>query len=256
MPAERLQLPGARIGYQTDPGVVRAENQDSLFVPEPQADVAGRGILVAVADGMGGRAGGALASRITVEALAGFYKEPMTGLPPDLMVLHLVENAHAALNKLSAQKEQLRGMGTTFTGILIVNGGYEVFHVGDSRAYLWRSGVLEQLTSDHTLAAKWEAQGKVALGSRARSVLTRALGAGTPLEIDRATREAMPGDRLLLCSDGLHGVLTKTQISDLLGVSTTPWEAAGKAITLTRDGGAPDNVTAVVVSVDWATAAS
>jgi protein phosphatase len=249
--SDRVLLPGIRIGHATDPGVVRAENQDSLYVPDAEAcDTARRGVLVAVADGMGGHAGGALASRTAVETLAQFYIDPAVGLPFDLLALQKVERAHERIQGLARERPQLKGMGTTLTVALIAGRSVVVFHVGDSRCYLFRGGELKPLTSDHTLAARWAQRGAprnpMGMG---KSVLTRALGVGTA-EVDREEQPLAAGDRLLLASDGLHGVAPEGRIVEVLASTPAPWDAARQLVELAKECGGPDNVTAVVVLVD------
>jgi serine/threonine protein phosphatase PrpC len=247
---DRVVLPGIAIGYLTDPGVVRAENQDALFVPDPDAamDTKGRGVLVAVADGMGGHAGGALASRTAVESMAAYYSEPGTGLPLDLIALQKVERAHERILALTRERPQLKGMGTTITAVLITGADAAVFNVGDSRTYLFRGGALKQLTTDHTLAARWAAQGTQRNTRIGANKLTRALGAASA-EVDRVDATLARGDRLLLCSDGLHGVAPEAKIIEVLGTAQTAWEAAKKLVAAAKESGGPDNVTAVVVQV-------
>ncbi|MBI4858883.1 MAG: serine/threonine-protein phosphatase [Candidatus Riflebacteria bacterium] len=249
---DRVLLDGARVGFVTHCGAVRAENQDSLYVPDPdEVDVKGRGILVAVADGMGGHAGGALASATVVQTLAEYYQGQASGLPLDLLALSRIESAHHKLRELSRARESLKGMGTTLTAALVQGRTLELFHVGDSRAYLFRGGELSQVSRDHTLLARWAEQNPGRpprnLG---KNVLTRAVGVGDKvLEVDRATRALEPGDRLLLSSDGLHGVVAQADIAATLLVAKTPWEAARRLIDLALKANAPDNVTVVVVEL-------
>lgn len=247
---DRVLLPDYRIGHVTDPGVVRAENQDSLFVPDSDdSDTAARGVLVAVADGMGGHAGGALASRTAVESLAAFYTDKSVGLPADLLVLNRIEKAHARIQDLQRERPNLKGMGTTLTAAVITGRTAVFLHVGDSRAYLFRGGALECQTQDHTLAAKWEKSGTMrAPLARAKSTLTRALGVGQS-GVDRSEVALLPGDRLLLCSDGLHGVAPEGRMVAIFTAGGSPWDQAKKLVALAKECGGPDNVTAVVVEI-------
>src|SRR5690606_15924323 len=118
---------------------------------------------------------------------------------------------------------------------------------GDSRAYLFRSGALEARTQDHTLAARWAQRGTLRNpAGMGKSVLTRALGVGAS-EVDRSELELAAGDRLLLCSDGLHGVAPEGRMVEVLAAPGTPWDHAKKLVALAKECGGPDNVTAVVV---------
>lgn len=245
---DRVLLSPFRIGFMTDAGVVRAENQDALFVPEDACDTA-RGILVAVADGMGGHAGGALASRTAVESLAAFYTDPSVGLPADLLVLNRIEKAHAKIQSLQVERPNLKGMGTTLTAAVITGKNAVLLHVGDSRAYLFRAGALKAHTQDHTLAARWAQRGTLRNpAGMGKSVLTRALGVGA-CEVDRGELALAAGDRLLLCSDGLHGVAPEGRMLEIFLAGGTPWEQCKKLVALAKECGGPDNVTAVIVEV-------
>jgi protein phosphatase len=248
----RATFATSRAGWLTDPGVVRAENQDSVYVADPATvDTTAKGVLVAVADGMGGAAGGALASSTAVEALAAYYSEPSNPGMADLAVSFRIEAAHAKLQALAKARPQLKGMGTTLTAGLLIDGVVQLFHVGDSRAYLLREGRLEPLTEDHTLLAKWKAQGTLLKNPRGlgKSVLTRAVGVTSEITIDRVTVQTATGDRLLFCSDGLHGVVEPAALQALLEESKAPWEAARRLVDAARSAGGPDNVTAVVLDV-------
>ena len=169
----------------------------------------------------------------------------------DLGVMFRVEAAHFRLQELAKERPQLKGMGTTLTAVLVVNGSLEFFHVGDSRAYLLRQGCLEQVTDDHTLVARWARAGTLSNNRRGigKNVLTRALGVGLRLEVDRRSRSLAGGDRILLASDGLHCVAEGAELTEILGRKQPPWEASRQLVELARDKGGPDNITAVVIDV-------
>ncbi|HEV8630967.1 MAG TPA: protein phosphatase 2C domain-containing protein [Thermoanaerobaculia bacterium] len=193
-------------GGATDRGQHRSNNEDAFAV----APLTGRdGLLLVVADGLGGTHGGEVASRTAVDTiLADLAGRP---LPADrtlrLALRRAVERAGEALDELARQEPELAEFGTTVTAALIAGSEMWVAHVGDSRAYLWRGGRLEQLTRDHTLAERLREEGLVEARQRLpnfESVLWNALGpSGEETQVEERHERLQPGDRLLLCSDGL-----------------------------------------------------
>ena len=226
----------------THKGRVRTNNEDS-FAPEASGRGAGPTVLI-VADGMGGAVGGEVASRLAVEhAFTG------SGLPEDR-----VARANQAVVERSLSDPGLAGMGTTLTlAELGADGIIRLAHVGDSRAYLLRQGSLQQITDDHTVVAEQLAAGHITPAEAAthpqRSMLTRVLGISNELEIDSISVETAPGDRLLMCSDGLTGMVEDQRIAELLS-DGTPEEAVWDLIEEANKAGGHDNVTVVVVDVE------
>jgi protein phosphatase len=220
---------------------VRATNQDSVF--------AGDRILV-IADGMGGHAAGDTASRLVVAAFA-----PLDTHDPDQDLLGALRIAtidgNAAIAETVTEHPELDGMGTTVTALYFDGSRLAIAHVGDSRAYLYRSGVLHQLTHDDTFVQSLVDDGRItedeAVHHPQRNLLLRALN-GTELEPSLTQRIARAGDRYLICSDGLSGVVSAEAIADAL-TEPDPERAADLLVELALVGGGPDNVTVVVADV-------
>lgn len=226
----------------THAGMVRDSNQDSVV---PTSGGTGSGpLFVAVADGMGGHAGGEVASRIAIETITSGEG------PVDERILA----ANEAIASRAAGDPALAGMGTTISAADIAEDGTAVIgHVGDSRVYLLRSGILRQLTRDHTLVAQWVADGRISAEEAAvhpqRSMLMRAVGHGRPLEVDLITERLIDGDRLMICSDGLSGMIDDVRISDLLSTGSVE-EAVWALVEAANGAGGHDNVTVAAVDVD------
>jgi len=234
-----------RWGTATAVGPVRAANEDSLL--------AGRPVFV-VADGMGGHAAGQDASRIAVEVFGRFTGERVTGTEP---VLAAVGQANAAILAAAAGDGSRTGMGTTVVGLALVEeSGVErwlAFNVGDSRIYRLEQGVLEQLSVDHSVVQELIDAGVVTeaeRGSHPRShMVTRVLGTEPAPVADSWLLTPVPGERFLLCSDGLTGDLSDERLESLLGVAEEPGEVARLLVAAALTAGARDNVTVVVVEV-------
>ena len=197
-----------RVGVATDIGRVREKNEDSYLVEEP---------LFAVADGMGGHKGGDVASQLALETIEG---EPAADLAQRL------RDANAAVFERSQSDRSVTGMGTTVTAVVVKGTSALFAHVGDSRAYLLRAGDLRQLTDDHTLVARMVKTGEITEAEAEvhphRSVLTRALGTEPDVIVDEFDVALTDGDRLLLCSDGLTGMVTEEQIVAILSAAPEP----------------------------------
>jgi len=222
-------------------GRVRSVNQDRAH-PTSGGRNDGPQLLV-VADGMGGHVGGEIAASVAIEA----------ALESEGTLEERVRQANRAIVEEVEEKPELTGMGTTMTMAEVgTDRRLRLAHVGDSRAYLLRSGVLVQLTIDHTLVAEYVAQGRLradqASSHPQRSLLTRALGLETHLLVDTAEFQLKEGDRLLLCSDGLNSMLSDREITDLLDGDSTE-EAAWRLVEAANLAGGHDNVTVVVADV-------
>jgi protein phosphatase len=230
-----------RYAARSDRGLIREGNEDSVYAG-PR--------LLAVADGMGGMAAGEVASNIVVAALA--------PLDEDVSGSDLID---ALKDSISAANQQLRdaveanpaleGMGTTLTAMLFGGARIGLVHVGDSRAYVLRDGELTQITRDDTYVQMLVDEGRItpdeATTHPQRSLLTRALD-GRDIDPEFSVREARVGDRYLLCSDGLSGVVSPETMAEALSLAE-PREAADRLIALALRGGGPDNITCIVADI-------
>src|SRR5580700_59380 len=231
-----------RCAMQSDIGLHRQGNEDSAYAGAR---------LLAVADGMGGHAGGEVASAAVIEALRPLDIEVPAG---ELLSAldHAVRRASSALRDIVLQDPSLLGMGTTLTALLWSGSQLGLVHIGDSRAYLVRDGEVFQITHDHTLVQSLLDEGKITAGEAAshpqRSLLLQALGGGH-FEPDLQLHEARLGDRYLLCSDGLHQVADAESMARVLLTVADPDQAAKDLIALAIDGGGPDNITCIVADV-------
>lgn len=226
----------------THQGRVRTHNEDAVYPP-----TSGRGegpVLLMVADGMGGHVAGDVASRVAVEAAT-----ESEGTPTER-----VEAANRAILDEVQRRPELAGMGTTLTLVELDTDGLARFaHVGDSRAYLLREGRLRQLTTDHTVVNEYVQAGKISAEEAAthpqRSMLTRALGLVPVVQVDAFEEPLRPGDRLLLCSDGVSSMIDDDDIAHALQ-RRVPEEAAWDLVERANRAGGLDNATALVVDVE------
>jgi PPM family protein phosphatase len=229
----------------TDAGKVRRNNEDSLLVGEGKDET-----LFAVADGIGGFEAGEVASRIAIDVLG--------ELEPGSSFEEAIGEANRRILAAGRGDERLSGMGTTVVAVRF--GGTheepvaEVAHVGDSRAYLLRSGSLSPVTEDHSLVAELVRSGDLTRAQAAehpqKNLITRALGAEDDVEVDTAVLAVEAGDRFLLCSDGLTDMVPEDRISEILSESPSdPERAARRLLSAALEAGGTDNVTVVVVDV-------
>ena len=232
-----------RCAAKSDVGLVRSGNEDSAY--------AGPRLLV-VADGMGGHAAGEVASAVVVACFASLDALALSPGEALAALSATVEEANETLGRLIADDEELAGMGTTVTAIAWLGDRIALVHVGDSRAYLMREGELSQLTHDHTYVQTLVDAGRItpeeAVVHPRRNLLMRSVDGTPPIEADLSIREARLGDRYLLCSDGLCGVLTESQIAESLSRGE-PTGAVTALVERALAAGAPDNVTCVVADV-------
>lgn len=233
-----------RYAARSDVGLVRSNNQDSAY--------AGSHLLV-VADGMGGHAGGDVASSVAIGRLASLDSET----PASDIVATLEESvleANQEILRRARDEPQLRGLGTTITALLRAEGKFALAHIGDSRAYLLRDGETVQITKDHTFVQRLLDEGRLteeeAERHPQRSVLMRVLGdVDADPELDLSLRAAHAGDRWLLCSDGLSGLVSLDTIDATLKDIEDPGECADALVQLALKGGGPDNITCIVADV-------
>jgi len=232
----------------TDIGRRRANNQDAkaVLVPWSREQYRRRGWLFVVADGMGAHAAGEMASAIAAEQVPLAYEKLAARSPP--LALHSsIRQANAEIHARGQSSPDLKGMGTTCTTLAIVPRGALVGHVGDSRAYRVRRGLIEQLTYDHSLA--WELEATAAEGTvinTPRNIITRSLGPHEAVKIDmEGPFPVEAGDVFILCSDGLSGQVEDAEIG-LLAEQLAPTEAAAALVGLALVRGGPDNITVIV----------
>jgi protein phosphatase len=229
----------------TDPGKVRRNNEDSLLVGEGRDET-----LFVIADGIGGFEAGEVASSIAVDVLK--------DVEPSAPLEGAIREANRRILAAARGDEKLAGMGTTVVAMRF--GGTEqeplaeISHVGDSRAYLVRGGDLRPITEDHSLVAELVRSGDLTRAQASehpqKNLITRALGAEDEVEVDTTVLPVEPGDRLILCSDGLSDMVPETQMQDLLTSSPEDPERAARAlVSAALDAGGLDNVTVVVVDV-------
>ncbi|MEU8751859.1 Stp1/IreP family PP2C-type Ser/Thr phosphatase [Streptomyces chartreusis] len=224
-------------------GMIREGNEDSGYAG-PR--------LLAIADGMGGAAAGEVASSEAISTIVALDDDvPGSDILTSLGTA--VQRANDQLRSMVEEDPQLEGMGTTLTALLWTGQRLGLVHVGDSRAYLLRDGVLTQITQDHTWVQRLVDEGRIteeeATTHPQRSLLMRALGSGDHVEPDLSIREVRAGDRYLICSDGLSGVVSHQTLEDTLASYQGPQETVQELIQLALRGGGPDNITVIVADV-------
>jgi protein phosphatase len=247
-------------GGVSDVGRVRTNNEDCYKIVE-------RLNLFVLSDGMGGEVHGEIASAMAVETVVKHCLDAETN--PAAQVIgavqpywsartkHLATAVHLAnrtIFKAAEKNPDHRGMGATLTAAWIDGAKLSIAHVGDSRAYLLRSGSLLQLTRDHSLVAEQVRRGILTAAeaeeSTMQSVLLRALGAQAAIEVDAEEHTLFPRDVLLLCSDGLTRMVTEPEIAGTLQAETDPTRAAEKLVALANERGGPDNITVLTVRLE------
>jgi PPM family protein phosphatase len=247
-------------GGLTDVGRVRSNNEDCFRIVSPLQ-------LYVLSDGMGGEAHGEIASALAVETVVKHCIEAQDN--PAAPFFGKTENAWSARTKRlssalylankrifesAAAHEEQRGMGATLTAAWIDGMRLSIAHVGDSRAYLLRSGSLLQLTTDHSLVAEQVRRGILTSAEAERSdmqsVLLRALGANADIESEIGEHQLFPRDILLLCSDGLTRMVTEPEIAGTLQVESEPQRGAAKLVELANDAGGADNITVIVIRLE------
>ncbi|MBM0227751.1 MULTISPECIES: PP2C family serine/threonine-protein phosphatase [Micromonospora] len=228
-----------RYAAHSDRGLIRDGNQDSVYAG-PR--------LLAVADGMGGMAAGDVASNIVIGAMAPLDED----VPGDALVDALrsaVGTANQQLRDTVDANPQLEGMGTTLTATLFSGSKLGMVHIGDSRAYLLRNGEFAQITKDDTYVQMLVDEGRISAEEASshpqRSLLTRALD-GRDIDPEYSVRQVLPGDRYLICSDGLSGVVSADTIGDTMREYPDPQQCVERLVQLALRGGGPDNITVII----------
>ncbi len=234
----------------TNPGKVRENNEDCFLIDE-------EGALFAVFDGMGGHKAGDVASKMAKDVVHEYISSRRVSRGPRELLERALKRASGVIYDESRRKKERRGMGTTAVACLIENDSQAyVAHVGDSRAYLQREGRLTLLTRDHTVVSEMLAKGALSVEDAAhhpyRGVLSRNLGSKPNTEVEINVVELKPGDRLVLCSDGLTGFSSHGGMEQVLSGASSPKKAADELVELALRGGGGDNVTVLVVEAGQA----
>ncbi|MGC8833585.1 MAG: Stp1/IreP family PP2C-type Ser/Thr phosphatase [Armatimonadota bacterium] len=248
-------LARTKFAAKTDLGLVRENNEDKFdFIePEDPALLASRGSVYAVADGMGGHAAGQIAAELALKTFFKTYYESPAANPKDALT-SAVAAANTVVHTTAEAVPGRSGMGCTLTAAVVLEDQLLVVHVGDSRAYLVRSGELKQLTEDHSWVAEQVKRGAMtqeeARLSPFRNVITRSIGASNSIQPDVFSIPLQSGDLVLLCTDGLSGVVSDSEILKILSEETAPSFAAAKLIDAANSAGGPDNITVLILRID------
>lgn len=247
--------PGLEAAILSDVGLQRANNEDSYLYWEPDSDEEFRrkGRLAIVADGMGGYEGGQEASRLAVESVRHVYDRDFGGDPQRALISGF-EAAHANIQRYAAEHPEFHGMGTTCTAVSIIDNRLCFAHIGDSRLYLVRGDTITRLTRDHSYVGRLVESGIVrsedAESHPQRHILTAALGSGRDVA-PQIPDEPVPvedGDTLILCSDGLWGLVGDQELGKV-SRENPPAEACQQVVKLALDRGGPDNITVIVLRI-------
>ncbi|KRN88584.1 Stp1/IreP family PP2C-type Ser/Thr phosphatase [Ligilactobacillus ceti] len=239
------------VHYQSDIGKARDTNEDYVGVFTSQS----KAQLLLVADGVGGMQGGEVASEMTVETMGEYFEK--SHFTTAQTALTWLEEAITKVNQAVKQRSQdyfdLRGMGTTLVALLFVENQVVVAHIGDSRAYLLRQQRFSPLTQDHTFVSQMVRLGEMseeeAKKHPKRHWVTRAVGVEAEVEFDYDVQTVQPGDRYLLCSDGLTNLLTPSAIKHILLEPLTLADQCQALIDLTNQAGGTDNITVLLAAV-------
>lgn len=229
---------------QTDIGKVREINEDNYICSPP---------LFAVADGMGGHVAGEIASQIATTTLLTHFAATEQKSDPGRRLEAGILQANEEIYRMARDKSECAGMGTTVTAAYFDGDRLCWGHVGDSRLYLLRNGALTQLTEDHSLVSELVRSGSInaeeALVHPHRNILTRAVGTGETVKVDAGTLEIKPGDKYLLCTDGLTNMLRDDTIREVVDTHS-PEQAAELLISQANAAGGLDNITAILIECE------
>src|SRR5579872_3645822 len=247
--------PGVEVAGLSDVGCQRENNEDSFLYWEPDSDKEFQrtGRLAVIADGMGGHEGGQEASRLAVETVREVYQRVVVDRPQDALA-QAFATAHSRILEFAERHPALQGMGTTCTAFVLRQRKLYFAHVGDSRLYLVRGGDISRLTRDHSYVGRLVESGLVraedAEKHPQRHILTAALGAGAEVAVDSAEQSLalQEGDELLLCTDGLWGVVTEEELEAEVS-GKDPAACCEALVKLARERGGPDNITVQVLRV-------
>jgi protein phosphatase len=236
----------------TDIGLARDTNQDrcGAFTPEDPHTRSERGRLFVVADGMGGHAGGDVAAELTIQSLPAAYFNGEWSDPPTTLRSAFL-TANAAIEQQAFAEPERRGMGAAAVAVAVLDDRAVLGHLGDCRAYRIRQAAAERLTSDHSwvqerIDAGWLTP-EEAQNHAYRHILTRALGAEADAEPTLVELELLPGDVLVLCSDGLWGVVEDSEMAEVIARDQPAQDAARSLVDLALQRGGPDNIAVAVI---------
>lgn len=244
--------PGVEVAGLTDVGCQRQNNEDSYLYWEPAGDIEfkKKGRLAVIADGMGGHDGGLEASRLAVETVREIYSESQSA--PQAALVEALVTAHGRIRDFAERYPAFYGMGTTCTAMAVRERQLYFAHVGDSRLYLVRKREISRLTRDHSYVGRLVESGLVSLEDAGkhpqRHILTAALGAGLEAQVDQGDFELKEGDDLLLCTDGLWGVLSEEELAHVVS-QFPPVEACAALVEMARQRGGPDNITLQILRI-------
>ena len=247
--------PGIEVAGLSDVGCQRDNNEDSYLYWEPSAEdeFQRKGRLAVIADGMGGHEGGQEASRLAVETVREVYDQVFRDDPQAALVESFAA-AHTRIQDYAEQHPAFQGMGTTCTALVLIGRQLYFAHVGDSRLYLVRDASIQRLTRDHSYVGRLVESGIVraedAEKHPQRHILTAALGAGREVAVDSPEHsvDLLEGDDLLLCTDGLWGVVTDEELEASVR-GHAPAESCAALVRLARQRGGPDNITVQVLRI-------
>lgn len=257
--SREARRPPILVGARTDTGRVRSNNEDAYCVLVPPNTAPGIAAVFVVADGMGGHQAGEQASRMAVSAVAKLFghRGPAATVPPGSGDgrPEQIREALIRINRevlAAASSAHTQGMGTTLSLAVLEGGRLSLGHVGDSRIYLLRDGGLSQLTPDHSWVAEEVARGaltaEAARTHPRRNLLTQAIGIAAEVSPATSSIQVQQGDVILLCSDGLHGLVPDAELAEILA-GGSPAEASERLIKTANDRGGTDNVTVIVARV-------
>ena len=247
--------PGMEVAILSDVGRVRGNNEDSYLYWEADGDEEfhRKGRLAVIADGMGGYEGGQEASRLAVETVRAVYEKSFRDGPQSALV-EAFAAAHERIQSYAEEHPEFHGMGTTCTALAVLERQLHFAHVGDSRLYLVREGEISRLTRDHSYVSRLVESGIVrsedAETHPQRHILTAALGSGREVAADVSEQPLTleDGDRLVLCTDGLWGLVHEKEVASVIG-GKGPADACRELVQMALQRGGPDNITVVVLRV-------
>ncbi|HSE83837.1 MAG TPA: Stp1/IreP family PP2C-type Ser/Thr phosphatase [Thermodesulfobacteriota bacterium] len=237
----------------SDIGKKRENNEDSFLYAEIERKNGGQAYLLAVADGMGGHLCGEVASRYVVDILREFFISNLIGDNIPLLLKRAITDANRFIHDMSCKTPEFRGMGSTCTALVCAEGKAYIAHVGDSRAYLVRRGDVRKITKDHTIAERMVESGMITVEEAKvcpeRNALLRAVGPCDEVEVDLMPAiEMMPGDILVLCSDGLTEFVEEDEIGSVVTLFP-PSKACDMLVNIANKRGGTDNITVQVIRI-------